>query len=218
MTFREAVIHFVQSFSRVQLFVTAWTTARQASLSIINSQSLPKLTSMELVMPSNHLILCHPLLPLPQSFAESGSFPMSQLFTSGGQRTGVSASAAVLPMNTQDWFPWGWTGWISLRSKRLSRVFSNTTVQKHQFFSSHSSLFNFSPHRKQVTQLEFHPSPMGSEQVTSVLPTMAWIPGYNSPHPVYTDLLGEAATRGPSPALSFSRLIPDSRRKNWRAH
>jgi len=80
-------------------------------------------------MPSSHLILCHPLL-LPAS----GSFPMSQLFTWGGQSIGVSASASVLPMNTQDWSPLGWTGWISLQSKGLSRVFSNTTVQKHQFF------------------------------------------------------------------------------------
>ena len=67
-----------------------------------------------------------------QSFPASGSFPMSQLFTWGGQSIGVSASVSVLPMNTQDWFPLGWTGWISLQSKGLSRVFSNTTVQKHQ--------------------------------------------------------------------------------------
>ena len=74
-----------------------------------------------------------------QSFPASGSFQMSQLFTSGGQSTGVSASASVLPMNIQDWSPLGWTGWISLQSKRLSRVFSNTTVQKHQFFSAQLS-------------------------------------------------------------------------------
>ena len=75
----------------------------------------------------------------PQSLAASGSFPMSQLFAWGGQSTGVSASASVLPMNTQDWSPLGWTGWISLQSKGLSRVFSNTTVQKHQFFSAQLS-------------------------------------------------------------------------------
>ena len=69
-----------------------------------------------------------------QSFPASGSFPMSQFFASHGQSIGVSASASVLPMNTQDWFPLGWTGWISLQSKGLSRVFSSTTVQKHQFF------------------------------------------------------------------------------------
>ena len=87
---------------------------------------------------------CHPTISssvirfssCPQSFPASGSFPMSQLFASGGQSIGVSASALVFPMNTQDWPPLGWTGWISLQSKGLSRVFSNTTVQKHQFFSS----------------------------------------------------------------------------------
>ena len=74
-----------------------------------------------------------------QSFPASGSFQMSQLFTSGGQSIGVSASLSVLPMNIQDWFPLGWTGWLSLQSKGLSRVFSNTTVQKHQFFGTQLS-------------------------------------------------------------------------------
>ena len=74
-----------------------------------------------------------------QSFPASGSFQKSQFFTSGGQSIGVSASVSVLPMNTQDWFPLGWTGWISLQSKGFSRVFSNTTVQKHQFFSAQLS-------------------------------------------------------------------------------
>ena len=90
---------------------------------------------------------CHPtisssVVPFSsclQSFLASGSFPMSQFFASGGQSIGVSASASVLPMNTQDWSPLGWTGWISLQSKGLSRVFSNTTVQKHQFFSAQLS-------------------------------------------------------------------------------
>ena len=90
-------------------------------------------------MPSNHLTLCHPLSSCPQSFPESGSFPMSRFFTSGGQSTGVSASASVLPVNIQNQFPLGQTGWISLQSKGLSRVFSNTTVQKHQFFSAQLS-------------------------------------------------------------------------------
>ena len=76
----------------------------------------------------------------PQSLPASGSFQMSHLFASGGQSIGVSASASVLPINTQDWFPLGWTGWFSLQSKGLSRVFSNTTVQKHQFFSTQLSL------------------------------------------------------------------------------
>ena len=91
---------------------------------------------------------CHPTISssvvpfssCPQSFPESGSFQMSQLFASGGQSIGVSASASVLPMNNQDWFPLGWTGWISLQSKGLSRVFSNTTVQKHRFFCAQLSL------------------------------------------------------------------------------
>ena len=93
---------------------------------------------------------CHPaisssVIPFsscPQSFPASGSFPMSQLFASGGQNSGVSASVSVLPMYIQDWFPSGWTGWISLQSKGLSRVFSNTTVQKHQFFSTQISLYS----------------------------------------------------------------------------
>ena len=76
----------------------------------------------------------------PQSFPASGSLPMSQFFASGGQSIEVSASASILPMNIQDWFPLGWTGWISFQAKGLSRVFSNTTVQKHQFFSSQLSL------------------------------------------------------------------------------
>jgi len=80
-----------------------------------------------------------PFSSCPQSFPASGSFPMSQLFTWGGQSIGVSASTSVLPKNTQDWSPLEWTGWISLQSKGLSRVFSNTTVQKHQFFSAQLS-------------------------------------------------------------------------------
>ena len=83
----------------------------------------------------------------PQSFPVSGSFPITQLFTSGGQSIGVSASTSVLPMNTQDWSPLGWTGWISLQSKGLSRVFSNTTVQKHQLFGAQlSSQSNYHIH------------------------------------------------------------------------
>ena len=81
-----------------------------------------------------------PFSSCPQSFPASGSFPISHFFASGGQSIGVPASASVLPMNIQDWFPWGWTGWISLQSKGLSRVFSNTTVQKHQFFRAQLSL------------------------------------------------------------------------------
>ena len=184
-----------------------WTAARQASLSLIISQSLPKFMSIASVMPSSHLILWCPLLLLPsvfpfylqfssitwscltlcdlmdcstpgfpvhhqlveitethvhwfgdaihhlillhppvpfssciQSSPASGSFQMSRFFTSGGRSIRVSTSASVLPMNIQDWFPLGWTGWISLPSKGLSRVFTNTTVQKHQFFSAQLSI------------------------------------------------------------------------------
>ena len=133
-------ISSVQSLSCVWLFATPWTVAHWSSLSITNSQTLLKLMSIKSVMPSSHLILCHTLLLLPSIFPTSGSFPMSQFFTSGGQSIGVSASTSVLPTNTQDWFSLGWTGWISLQSKGLSRVFSNTTVQKHQFFSAQLSL------------------------------------------------------------------------------
>ena len=90
-----------------------------------------------------HLTISSSVIPFsscPQSFPTSGSFQMSQLFASGGQSIGVSASTSVLPMNTQDWSPLGWTGWISLQSKGLSRVFSNTAVQKHQFFGAQLSL------------------------------------------------------------------------------
>ena len=117
------VIQFrsVQSLSRVQLLVTPWTAARQASLSITTSQSLRKLMSMSQ--------LCHPTISssvIPFSSPTSGFVPMSQFFTSGGQSIGASASASVLPMNIQDQFPLGWTGLISLQSNRPSRVFSNT--------------------------------------------------------------------------------------------
>ena len=103
--------------------------------------------SSESVLPSSHLILCHPLLLLPPIPPSIRVFSMSQLFTWGGQSIGVSASASVLPVNTQDWSPLGWTGWISLQSKGLSRVFSNITVQKHQFFGAQlSSQSNFYIH------------------------------------------------------------------------
>ena len=124
----------IQLLSHVWLFATPWTATRQASVSITNSQSLLKLMSIESVMPSNHLILCHPLLLPPSIFPTIKVFSSERLFTWGGQSIGVSASASIFPMNIQDWFPLEWTGWISLQSRGLSRVFSKTTVQKHQFF------------------------------------------------------------------------------------
>ena len=93
-----------------------------------------------------------PFSSCPQSFPASGSFQMSQLFASGGQSIGISVSASVLPVNTQDWSPLGWTGWISLQSKGLSRVFSNIIVQKHQFFGTQLSLYNFTKVEKALSQ------------------------------------------------------------------
>ena len=133
-------VSLVQSLSRIRLFATPWTVAHKSSVSITSSWSLLKLISIEPMMPSNHLILCRPFFSCPQSFPASGSFQMSQLFALGCQSIEVSASASVLPMNIQDWFPLGWTGWISLQSKGLSRIFSNTTVQKHQIFGTQLSL------------------------------------------------------------------------------
>ena len=129
----------VQSLSHIPLFVTPWTTACQASLSITNSWSFLKLMSIELVMPSNHFILCCPLSSCLQSFSASESLPMSLFSASGGQSIGISALVPVLPMNIQDWFPLGLNGLVFLQSKGLSRVFSNTTVQKHQFFGTQLS-------------------------------------------------------------------------------
>ena len=123
----------VQLLSRVRLFGTVWTAARQASLSLTVSQSLLKLMSIESVIPSNHLILSCLLLLLPSIFLSIRIFPdESALCISWPKYWNFSIS----PSNEiQGWFPLGWTGWISLQSKGLSRVFSNTTVQKHQFFS-----------------------------------------------------------------------------------
>ena len=137
----ETYIQFssVQSLSCVRLFETSWIAAHQASLSITNSRSLLKHTSISQ--------WCHPAISssvspfssCPQSLPAPESFPMSQLFAWGGQSTGVSALASFLPKNTQGWSPSEWTGWISLQFKGLSRVFSNATVQKHQFFGAQLS-------------------------------------------------------------------------------
>ena len=125
----------VHSLSHVWLFATPWIAAREASLSLTISQSLLTLMSIESVMPLNHLILCHPLFLL-------SIFPSIRVFTNESvlcirwPKYWSFSFSIVLPMNIQDWFPLGWTGWISLQSKGLSRVFSNTTVQKHQFFGA----------------------------------------------------------------------------------
>ena len=132
------VVVVIQLLSCVLLF----TTPCQASLSFTVSWSLLKLMFIESVMPCYHSISVVPFSSYPQSSPAAGSFPMSQLFASGGQSTGASASASVLPMNIQGWFPLGLTGLISLQFKGLSRVFSSTTIQKHQFFSTQPSLWS----------------------------------------------------------------------------
>ena len=126
----------VQSLSHVQLFATPWTTARQASLSITNSRCPPKPMSTESVMPSNHLILHHPLLLLPALFPSIRVFCNESTLHMRWPSIGVAVSTSVLPMKTQDLSSLGWTGRISLQSKGLSRVFSNTIVQKHQLFGT----------------------------------------------------------------------------------
>ena len=129
----------VQSLSHVRLFVTPRIPARQASLSITNSRSSLRLTSIESVMPSSHLILCRPLLLLPPILPSIRVFSNESTLCMGGQSTGVSASASFPPKKSQGRFPSEWTGWISLQSKGLSRVFSNTTLQTHQFFGTQLS-------------------------------------------------------------------------------
>ena len=141
----------VQWLSHVWLFAIPWPAARQASLSITSSPSLLKLMFIELVMPPNHLILCRPLLLLPSIFPSIRVFSKESVLHVRWPKYGVSASASVLPMNIQDRFPLRFTGWISLQSKgllrvfskkkeRKKRVFSNTTVQKHKFFGAQLSL------------------------------------------------------------------------------
>ena len=130
----------VQLLSRVWLFAALWTAARQASLSFTLSWSLLRLMSIESVMPSNHLVLCHPFFSCLLSFRASRSFPVSCLFASGGQRIRASALASVLPMNVQSWFPLGLTGLISLQSKGLK-----SCLQYHSSKASilwHSALWS----------------------------------------------------------------------------
>ena len=131
----------VQSFSHVQLFTTPWIAARQATLSITNSRGFIQSCVHRVgdaIQPSHPGSSPFPSAPNP--LPASASFPMSQLFTWGGQSTGVSTLASFLPKKAKGWSPSEWTGYISLQSKGLSRVFSNTTFQKHQFFSAQLSL------------------------------------------------------------------------------
>ena len=145
-------------FSHVWLFATPWTSACQASLSITNSWSLLKLMSIVLAMPSNHLILCRPLLLLSSIFPRSGSSQMSWFFASHGQSIGISASASILPGNIQDWFPSGWTGWVSysprdsqessptpqfksINSLELSFLYSPTLTSIHDYWKKNKALY-----------------------------------------------------------------------------
>ena len=137
-----SVFSSVQLLNHVWLFATPWTKARQASQSITSSQSLPKLMSIELVMPSNHLILCCPFLLLPSIFPSIRVFSNESILRIRWPKY-WSFSFNVSPSNEhQVWSPLEWTGWISLQSKGLSRVFSNTIVQKHQFFGTQLSLYS----------------------------------------------------------------------------
>ena len=132
----------IQWLSHVWLFVTPWTAAHSASLPFTISQSLLKLTSIESVIPSNLSSSATPFCSCLQSFPESRSVPMSWPFTTGDQSIGASALASALPMNIKGWFPFRMTWLISLLSKGLSRVFSSTSVQKHQFFGTQPSLWS----------------------------------------------------------------------------
>ena len=127
--------------SWLTFLVMQWSAAHQASLSFTIFRSLLKFMAIESVMPSSHLIFCCPLLLLPSIFPSIRVFSMSWLFALGSQSIRASASASVLPMNIQGWFPLGLTVLISLQSKGLLRVFSSTTTQKHQFFSAQPSLW-----------------------------------------------------------------------------
>ena len=136
-----------QSLSHVRPFATPWITARQASLSITNCWSSPKFMIIESVIPSSHLILRRPLFLLPPIPPSIRVFSNESTLRMRWQKYWSFSLASCLPKNTPDWSPLGWTGWISLQSKGLSRVFSNTTVQKHQFFSTQlSSQSNFHIH------------------------------------------------------------------------
>ena len=134
---------------------------------------LPEHAQIQTVMPSNYLILCRPLPLLPSIFPALGSFLMSQFFASGGQSIGASASASVLPMNIQDWFPLLLTGLISLQFKGLSRVFSNTIIQKHQFFGSQLSSWSHS-HIYTLSYFLLIKLPWINDHNTAHLPVLVW--------------------------------------------
>ena len=132
----------IDSSSVTQLCPTLYDPMDCSTPGLPVHHQLPEFVQTHVHWVSDAIQPSHPLIPFsscPQSFPASGSFQVSQLFASSGQSIGVSASTSVLPMNTQDWSPLGWTGWISLQSKGLSRVFSNTILKKHQFFGAQLS-------------------------------------------------------------------------------
>ena len=134
--------HFFQFSSVAQSCPTLCDPMNRSTPGFPVHRPLPEVTQTHVHRVSDDIqkfILCHPLILLPPSLPASEPFPMNQLFAWGGQSTGVSASASFLPKKSQNWSPLGWTGWISLQSKGLLRVFSNTTVQKHQFFGAQLS-------------------------------------------------------------------------------
>ena len=135
------LVQFSSSLSCVQLFATPWAAAHQASLSITNSCRSLKLLSIKFMMPSNNLIPCHPFLLLPSVLPSIRVFSNESVLHIRWPKYWSFSFTSVLPMNIQDLFPLGLTGWISLQSKGLSRVISSTTIQKHQFFSTQPSLW-----------------------------------------------------------------------------
>ena len=171
--------------SHVWLFANPWTAARQASLSITKSQSLPKLMSIELVLPSNHLILCLPFSSWPRSLPASGCFPMSQLFAWGSQSFGVSASASVLPMNTQDWSPLG-CGMLLLLLSRSSRFQLCATPET----AAHQAPLSLGFSRQEHWSGLPFPSPMHESEkwvksLSSVwLLATPWTAAYQAPPPM----------------------------------
>ena len=135
------ISRFMMFSCYVRLFVTPWTAAHQTPLSFAVSQSLLKFMCIEMVMLSNHLILCRPLILLPSIFPSIRVFSNELALCIRWPSTGASALPSVLPMSIQGWFPLGLTGLISLQSKGLSRAFSSTTIWKHQFFSAQPSFW-----------------------------------------------------------------------------
>ena len=140
------MLFVVQSLSHIGLFATPWIAARQASLSFTISWSLFKLISIELLMTSNHLVHCHPLLLLPSIFPSIWVFSNKLAFCISFPKYWSFRFSISSSMNIQDWFPLGLTGWISLQSKGLTRVFCNMTVQEHQFFGAQPFLWSTSIH------------------------------------------------------------------------